>query len=127
MKNKFEFKMGLGYIIKKSFDEKNAMVKRKGDTPGSEEVILKGIPASPGIVIGPSFLHQKPAWAVEPAFVTPAEVKIEIVTFRLAVRQVREDIRKVHRHTAEQYGADLAAVLEMQIAFLEGRSFSQGS
>lgn len=123
MKNKFEFKMRLGYIEKKSFDEKTAMVKKKGDSPGAEEVILKGIPASPGIVIGPSFVHQKPAWAVEPAFVAPSEVIVEIANFRHAVEQVREDIRHVHHHTVEEYGADLAAVLEMQIAFLEDEVF----
>ncbi len=99
------------------------MAKSKGDIETRAEVILKGIAASPGIVVGPCYLCSHLNWQPEPQVVDPANIPTQIERFRESVERTHRELQKTYRTTREQFGQELAEVLEMQVALLEDQFF----
>lgn len=99
------------------------MKKQPGDPPQEKEVILDGIPASPGIVIGPCFVHLENFWEPEPVVVSRRKISEQVKRFRHSVNTVHSRIKKKYRQTRHQLGKELAEILEMQVAILEDEFF----
>ncbi len=90
------------------------------------EVILKGVAASPGIIVGPCFLFSEPSGQPEPQELqTHKEINQQIKRFNHAVNKAHNHIKKTYQNTLDQYGKDLTEILEMQMAFLEDEIFLQ--
>ncbi len=96
---------------------------QQGEPIVKREVILQGIPASPGIIVGPAFLFQQPVWEFDPQDIPAREVEAHVARFRASVAEVHADISRIHQTTRTQYGEELAEVLAIQIAFLEDEVF----
>lgn len=101
------------------------MKKPKGDPALPGEVVLEGVPASSGMIVGPCFLYLEPFWQPEPRVIPEAEVAGQIKLFRQSVDKARNELTHSYQNTLEQLGKDVAEILEMQIAFLEDRIFLQ--
>lgn len=99
------------------------MKQKQGEKSDTTEVILGGIAASPGIIVGPCFVYQVPAWEPEPEPVSPAAVPAEIERFRSSVEAVRKQLHKSHQNTLKNFGKDLAEILEMQLLLLDDDVF----
>ncbi len=87
------------------------------------EVVLEGVPASPGISIGPCFVFAELTWDPVPTIISAEQVGEQIQTFRNSVNSVLEELKQTYRKTQHQYGDELAEIMEVQIAFLEDDIF----
>ena len=88
-----------------------------------EEIVLNGIPASPGIVIGECAIYQEKNWHPPKEVVSDKQINEERVKFLKAVDVILNQLRKEHKQVLDEFGRELAEVLETQIAFLEDDVF----
>jgi phosphotransferase system enzyme I (PtsI) len=84
-----------------------------------EEIILKGIPASPGIAIGPVFLFQKQAPVIEERSILKEDVDREVVRLEQAVARSHRELRKILEFAQKKLGDDKVKILEAQLMILE--------
>jgi phosphotransferase system enzyme I (PtsI) len=89
----------------------------------NEEIVLNGIPASPGIVIGECAIYQEKNWHPPKEVVTDKQITEEREKFLKAVNTILEQLRKEHKQVQDEFGRELAEVLETQISFLEDQVF----
>ncbi len=87
------------------------------------EIYLKGIPASPGIAIGPVFLYRDHTQEPELQIIPKRKLDEEIKRFRNAIRASREYLKKIHRETDQKYGKDFAEIVQIQISILDDDIF----
>lgn len=88
-----------------------------GEVP-REEVILKGLPASGGIAIGPAFVYEREEVFVCERDLTDDEVEPEILLFQHAIDRVEEEITSIATYTRERLGSEMAEIFEAQILML---------
>jgi len=79
--------------------------------------ILKGIPASEGIAIGPAFVYRPVAISVERRAV--ADTETELARFHAAIERSREQLAQVQHEAQATVGSDTAAIFEAHQMFLE--------
>lgn len=91
----------------------------KRDSAQKEETILKGIPASPGIVIGPVFLFQKQAPVFEERSIRQEDVDRELSRLEQAVARSQKELRKILEFAEKKLGDDKVKIFEAQLMFLE--------
>lgn len=87
------------------------------------EKILKGIPASPGINIGPCFIYKEPALEPDIKLIKRANVDKEIKRFRNSVKKSQSYLKKAARETVQFYGKNISNVLDSQMALIEDTIF----
>ncbi len=85
--------------------------------------MLEGVPASPGIVMGKCLLFQEPIWHPEPRVIDDGTHAQEIQCFRQAIEKTLTYLKNSYAKTREQFGEELAEIIEMQIALLEDDIF----
>ncbi len=83
------------------------------------ERMLRGLPASPGIVVGPVHLLRWEVPDVPPRIVTELEVPNELARFHDAVVRAKDRLRHVRDRAAQQAGAEESMIFEVQISMLE--------
>ena len=66
--------------------------------------IRDGIPASPGIVIGPAYVLRWEMPRVPHVTVSPEQVPEEVARFEEARRWAQERVREIQTQTAERLG-----------------------
>jgi len=91
----------------------------KAETPQSQETILKGIPASPGIAIGPVFVFQKHAPVVDERSILPEEAANEVGRLEQAIARSHKELRKILEFAEKKLGDDKVKIFEAQLMFLE--------
>jgi len=80
---------------------------------------FQGVPASPGIVVGPVYLLRWEVPVVRHRVIEDEAIPAEIARFHAATAHARERLRQV-RARAEQYaGADEAGIFDAQLLVLE--------
>jgi phosphotransferase system enzyme I (PtsI) len=84
-----------------------------------EEIVLKGIPASPGIAIGPVFLFQRQAPVIEERSILEEDVKREVVRLEQAVARSHRELRKILDFAQKKLGDDKVKIFEAQLMILE--------
>jgi phosphoenolpyruvate-protein phosphotransferase (PTS system enzyme I) len=84
-----------------------------------EEVILKGIPASPGIAIGPAFLFLKHAPIIEERSLLPEDVTHELERLEQAIARSHKELQKIFEFAEKKLGDDKVRIFEAQLMFLE--------
>ena len=84
-----------------------------------EEIVLKGIPASPGIAIGPVFVFIKHTPVVEERSILPEEVEHELGRLEQAVARSHKELRKILEFAEKKLGEDKVKIFEAQLMFLE--------
>ncbi|MFH1691431.1 MAG: phosphoenolpyruvate--protein phosphotransferase [Candidatus Omnitrophota bacterium] len=85
------------------------------------EIILKGIPASPGIVIGKAYIYGKEDLGVEKLDITEGQVPLEISRFEDALIQTRQEIIALQRKIAQEMGVEHGEVFDAHLLVLEDR------
>lgn len=88
------------------------------------ERMLRGLPASPGIVAGPVHLLRWEVPDVPARTVAEAEVPRELARFHDAVVRAKDRLRHVRDRAAHHAGAEESMIFEVQISMLDDRSLN---
>ncbi len=83
------------------------------------EVGLRGVPASPGIAIGPVYLFTRDHLKVESRPIQDKDVDAEIERFKKALEDTREDILKTRALAVKQTGDIVARIFDSHLLILE--------
>ena len=86
------------------------------------EIVLKGIPAAPGVACGAGFIIDKQEFIIPPRAVTEKEVPIEIARFEEALIKTREEILQIKRKISEEMGDQHAQIFDAHVLVLEDRT-----
>ncbi|MEA3244962.1 MAG: phosphoenolpyruvate--protein phosphotransferase [Gemmatimonadota bacterium] len=81
--------------------------------------LLRGIPASPGIVIGPVHLLRWEVPEVPDDVIRPEDVPAEIERLRIALARTVERLRAVRLRAERDAGSAEAAIFEVQVSIVE--------
>ena len=81
--------------------------------------LLKGIPASPGIVVGPVHLLKWEVPEVPATAIDAADVDREVERFRIAFARAIERLRKIRDRASRTAGPAEAAIFDVQITIIE--------
>jgi len=84
-----------------------------------QEVMLKGIPASPGIAIGPVYLFRKHEPTIQIRTIEIGEVGKEINRLQNAIVRSKKELTKVFDFAEQKLGADQSKIFEAQLLLLE--------
>jgi phosphotransferase system enzyme I (PtsI) len=82
-------------------------------------IALKGIPASPGIVIGKVFLFDIGNFRVEKKFIPSDQIEVEVHHFKEAVIKAREEIKELEEKVRKEMGVDYAKIFSAHLLVLE--------
>lgn len=88
-----------------------------------EEIVLTGIPASPGINIGPCFLFKEPVLDPDLRIIDEENIEKEIRRFRRSVKKSEAYLKKAAHETAHFYGKSVGDILNLQVALIEDKIF----
>ncbi len=81
--------------------------------------ILRGIPASPGIVVGPVHLLRWEVPEVRHRLIVDTEVEAEIARLHEAIEQARERLRTLRARAEVQAGPEEAGIFDVQLSILD--------
>ncbi|MGE5280129.1 MAG: phosphoenolpyruvate--protein phosphotransferase [Deltaproteobacteria bacterium] len=85
------------------------------------EIVLKGIPAAPGIAIGPAYIFGHEDLNVEKNPITEGQVPLEISRFEDALIQTRQEIIALQKKIAQEMGVEHGEVFDAHLLVLEDR------
>lgn len=84
----------------------------------TQEIRLKGAPASRGYAIGPAFLFKRDTITIDFRTVTPEEVEEEKDKFRKSIEQSNKELIKISTITHQKLGEEFSAIFDAQIMML---------
>ncbi|MEQ9823907.1 MAG: phosphoenolpyruvate--protein phosphotransferase [Puniceicoccaceae bacterium] len=84
-----------------------------------QEIRLKGVPASPGIVSAPGFLFQKRELDVPMYFIQESGIDAELERFDNALLETRRQIQAIRSDIATHLGEDEAKIFDAHLLVLE--------
>jgi phosphoenolpyruvate-protein phosphotransferase (PTS system enzyme I) len=90
-------------------------------------LIRDGIPASPGIVIGPAHVLRWETPRAPHVNVATADVDAEVAAFHRARQATQERIREIQRDTADRLGSVEAQIFEPQVLMLDDPTLVGGT
>ena len=88
---------------------------------------LRGLPASPGIVIGTVHLLRWEVPEVRHRIVSDDEIPAEVARFRAAVADARERLRGVRARAERRAGPEEAAIFDVQLSMLDDAELLDGT
>jgi len=83
------------------------------------QVKITGIPGSPGIAIGPTYLFTKNRITVEPRRIKESKVPAEIKRFKDALDKTRQAIKGTRARAVEQTGDIVARIFDSHLLILD--------
>jgi len=83
------------------------------------EIVLKGIPAAPGIAYGPSFILDKGDFIVPKRLIAALEVDSEIARFEEAIHNAQREIHVLKDKIAQNMGPGHAQIFDAHLLVLE--------
>jgi phosphotransferase system enzyme I (PtsI) len=86
---------------------------------------LRGIPVSPGIVIGKAYLLDRRKVRPPERIVDPAEVEAELRRFRRALAQTREQLEALREHYRESHLGEHGYLVDVNLLMLDDRMIVQ--
>jgi phosphotransferase system enzyme I (PtsI) len=95
------------------------MTRPKSRRPRPAERRLQGIPAASGIVIGPAFVFDPEAVAVEPRRLPASRVEREVERFLAAVARTKGQIREIRTQVEEEIDLAHGAIFDSHLRVLE--------
>ncbi|MEQ1691954.1 MAG: phosphoenolpyruvate--protein phosphotransferase, partial [Gemmatimonas sp.] len=87
--------------------------------------VLRGIPASPGIVVGPVHLLRWEVPEVRQRLIEDADIGPEIARLHGAFESARERLRHLRTRAEAQAGPKEAAIFDVQLSILDDRSLTE--
>lgn len=88
------------------------------EDPAQHELILKGIPAAPGIAMGQAYLYSKHIPHVEMKAISDGDVETEKERVRTANARSEKELQKILAFAEQKLGSDSAKIFEAQIMIL---------
>ncbi|QJR35244.1 phosphoenolpyruvate--protein phosphotransferase [Gemmatimonas groenlandica] len=89
--------------------------------------VLRGIPASPGIVVGPVHLLRWEVPEVKHRLIDDSAIDAEIVRLHDAFERARDRLRLLRARAEQQAGPEEAAIFDVQISILDDGELSRSS
>jgi len=86
------------------------------------EIILKGVPAAPGIAEGPAFILDKQDFIIPPRVIMEKEIAIEIARFEEALIKAREEILGIQKKISKKIASQHAQIFDAHLLVLEDRT-----
>ena len=83
------------------------------------EIVLKGIPAAPGISIGSAFLMDQQDFVVPERVIFDEEIPVEIARFEEAVSRTKQEIQVIKEKISAQVGSMDAQIFDAHLLVLE--------
>ncbi len=83
--------------------------------------VLRGIPASPGIVVGPVHLLRWEVPDVKHRLIEESARDAEVARLNAALEEARERLRLLRSRAEQQAGAEEAAIFDVQLSILDDR------
>ena len=83
------------------------------------EIILKGIPAAPGIAIGSVYHFRRTEQNVEERRIAPADVDAELLRLEGAIERSKKELAKILAFAEQKLGPSQAKIFEAQLLILE--------
>lgn len=93
-----------------------------GEIPAEETQRLKGVPASPGVAIGPAFLLDSEEIPISKKKIPASEIPQEIARFEEALIQTRREILDIQSKISHELGIEHGEIFNAHIMFLEDRA-----
>ncbi len=93
---------------------------------GSAKVI-QGIPASPGIVIGPAFILDTERPHVEEETIPPEAVEEEVEAFQSALDETRMEVTRLRTELEDEIGEHKARIFDAHLMMLEDSMIVEGT
>jgi len=84
-----------------------------------KEIILKGIPASPGITIGKVFLFGREQYSIPRRNIKEEHIQSEIKRFKDALVQTKEEILEIKDHISEEMGAEHGQIFSAHLLVID--------
>src|SRR5258708_7883727 len=83
------------------------------------EIVLKGIPAAPGISYGPSFILDRGEFIVPKRSISLSEIDSEIARFEEAINNARQEINVLKAKVTQDLGAGQAQIFDAHLLVLQ--------
>jgi len=83
------------------------------------EIVLKGVPAAPGIAYGPSFILDKGEFIVPKRSISSSEIDSEIARFEEAVNNARREIHQLKGKITQDMGEAHAQIFDAHLLVLQ--------
>lgn len=103
--------------------KKNSSTKSVHSRRVSKEVVLKGIPASPGIAIGKVHFLRGDIDEVTPRKIAPAEVEPETQRLERAIEETRTAMQQSRQRAIAMAGAAVGRIFDAHLLILEDQEF----
>jgi phosphotransferase system enzyme I (PtsI) len=87
----------------------------------SEKIQLKGIPAAPGIAIGPAYKLGKEEFNIIAQEIKEDQIPLQIQLFEEAIIKTRKEILNLQKKISEEMGHDTAEIFDAHLLVLEDR------
>ncbi len=87
-----------------------------------QEIVLKGIPAAPGIAAGHAFILEKQDFVVPPRAIMEKEIPIEIARFEEALIKTREEILDIQKKVMAEIKGQHGQIFDAHLLVLEDRT-----
>jgi len=84
-----------------------------------KEILLKGIPASPGITTGKAFLFGREQYAIPRRSIKDEHIQSEIKRFKEALVQTRNEILEIKKHISEEMGAEHGQIFSAHLLVID--------
>lgn len=81
--------------------------------------VLRGIPASPGIVVGPVHLLRWEVPEVSHRLIADEAIDAELVRLHVAFERARDRLRQLRARAEQQVGPEEAAIFDVQVSILD--------
>jgi len=84
-----------------------------------KEIVLKGIPASPGITIGKAFLYGREQYTIPRRTVKEEQIQNEIRRFKDALVQTRNEIQEIKKHISDEMGVEHGQIFSAHLLVID--------
>ncbi len=84
-----------------------------------KEIVIKGIPAAPGIAFGRAFILDRQEFIIAPRSIMDQEVPIEIARFEEALIKTREEILRIQKKISSEVEGKHAKLFDAHLLVLE--------
>jgi len=81
--------------------------------------VFHGVPAAPGIAVGPARRMEDPSEAVEERTLAESRVEAEVARFREALGRTREELTRLRAATGRDLDEETARIFDVQLQVLE--------
>ena len=88
------------------------MIKKK-------EIVLKGIPASPGISIGKAFLYGREQYTIPRRTISDDQIQNEIKRLKDALVQTKNEIQEIKQHISDEMGTEHGQIFSAHLLVID--------